>query len=295
MRLVATLLLWLVTTVALAVAVPAGWTQRNVIEVDGYAALAESVARDPQVQDGMAAELTTQVVALTGDRGSSVNRSLIRGAATAYTASSAFPGQFAQANRLAHRFIFTDTIRSPTDSPNRWEVDLGPMLADTSFKQALNNLNIEVPTTVAVPVSVSDKVRPGQLRPLATWGPWVSIGAAVLTGVAALLTLAVARRRGKALTALGVSALLVGGGGWAALEIGRRYIDNALNQTTGNVRIIADAMVAHAEGSLHQWLNLTLAAGGALVVFGVIVTMLGALRGKQPRSSATGTRTALSR
>ena len=81
MRLVATLLLWLVTTVALAVAVPAGWTQRNVIEVDGYAALAESVARDPQVQDCMAAELTTQVVALTGDRGSSVNRSLIRGAA----------------------------------------------------------------------------------------------------------------------------------------------------------------------------------------------------------------------
>ncbi len=28
-------------------------------------------------------------------------------------------------------------------------------------------------------------------------------------------------------------------------------------------------MVNHAEGSLHQWLNLTLAAGGALVVFGV--------------------------
>jgi hypothetical protein len=37
-------------------------------------------------------------------------------------------------------------------------------------------------------------------------------------------------------------------------------------------------MVAHAEGSLHQWLNLTLAAGGALVVFGVIVTMLGGMR-----------------
>ena len=47
---------------------------------------------------------------------------------------------------------------------------------------------------VAVPVSVSDKVRPGPLLPLATWGRWVSIGAAVLTGVAALLTLAVARR-----------------------------------------------------------------------------------------------------
>ncbi|MDT5128627.1 MAG: hypothetical protein QOH54_4271, partial [Mycobacterium sp.] len=41
---------------------------------------------------------------------------------------------------------------------------------------------------------------------------------------------------------------------------------------------IAQAMVDHAEGSLHQWLNLTLAAGGVLVVFGVIVSMLGGLR-----------------
>lgn len=37
-------------------------------------------------------------------------------------------------------------------------------------------------------------------------------------------------------------------------------------------------MVAQAENSLHQWLNLTLAAGGALVVFGVIVTIIGGLR-----------------
>jgi hypothetical protein len=112
-----------------------------------------------------------------------------------------------------------------------------------------------------------------------------------LTGFGAFMTLAVARQRGRALAALGVSALLVGGGGWAALEICRRFIDNALNQTIGNVRTIADAMITHAEQSLHQWLNLTLAAGGALVVFGVIVTMLGALRRKQPRWSATETQT----
>ena len=30
-------------------------------------------------------------------------------------------------------------------------------------------------------------------------------------------------------------------------------------------------MVNQAEVSLHQWLNLTLAAGGVLVVFGVVV------------------------
>ena len=37
-------------------------------------------------------------------------------------------------------------------------------------------------------------------------------------------------------------------------------------------------MVNQAEVSLQQWLNLTLAAGGVLVVFGIIVSMLGGLR-----------------
>jgi hypothetical protein len=36
--------------------------------------------------------------------------------------------------------------------------------------------------------------------------------------------------------------------------------------------------VGHAQGSLHQWLNLTLAAGGVLVAAGIIVAMLGGLR-----------------
>jgi hypothetical protein len=60
--------------------------------------------------------------------------------------------------------------------------------------------------------------------------------------------------------------------------VARGRIDHALNRTAGDIRGMADAMVGHAVGSLHQWLNLTLAAGGVLVVFGVIVSMLGGLR-----------------
>ena len=40
-------------------------------------------------------------------------------------------------------------------------------------------------------------------------------------------------------------------------------------------------MVGHAEAGLRQWLNLTLLAGAALVIGGVIVAMLGSL-GKKP-------------
>jgi hypothetical protein len=279
-RLVATVFLWLVTTVALAVAVPTMWAQRNVVSEDGYAAMAASAAKDPQLQSAMASELTTQITALAAENGYDLNSDLVRGVADAYTGNAGFPGQFAAANLIAHRWMFTNSIQREEGSDGRWLIDIAPMLNDSSLKQTLGNLNLEVPQTLTVPITVPETtgMQPGQLRSLSTWGPWVSVGATILAGVFALLTLASARGRGKALAALGVSALLVGAAGWAGLEVARRYINDALNRTTGDIRQVADVMVNHADGSLHQWLNLTLAAGGVLVVFGVLVSMLGGLR-----------------
>ena len=281
MRFLAALLFWLVTTAALAVAVPTTWAQKNVVSEDGYASLATTAAKDPQLQEAMTSELTTQITELAADNGYDLNNAqLVRGVTAAYTANPGFPGQFAQANRIAHRWMFTDSVQQDQGAGDRWLVDIAPMLRDDSLRQTLGNLNLDVPETLTVPITVpeSSSLRPGQLKVLSTWGPWATIGACVLTGVFAVLTLASARSRGKALAALGVSALLVGAAGWAGLEVGRRWIEDALNQTTGDIRQVADVMVNTAEASLHQWLNLTLAAGGVLVVFGIVVSMLGGLR-----------------
>ncbi|WP_197373433.1 hypothetical protein [Mycolicibacterium baixiangningiae] len=281
MRFVLTALLWLLTTVMLAVAVPAVWAQQNVVSEQGYAELAASAATDTRLQDAMADELTTQITALVADRGYGLNEMLVHQVAAAYTGNAGFPGQFGQANRIAHRWMFTDDIPH-ADTDDQWLIDIAPMLSDPSLAATLGNLDLDVPDTLMVPVTVpSPELRPGRLQAIATWGPWVSIGAAVLTGVLALLTLASSRRRGKGLAALGVSALLVGAAGWAGLEVANRYIDDALNRTEGNFRRIADEMVIHAEDSLHHWLNLTLIGGVALVAIGVVASMLGGLR-RQP-------------
>ncbi|HYZ69741.1 MAG TPA: hypothetical protein VE666_18415, partial [Mycobacterium sp.] len=209
MRFVATVFLWLVTTVALAAALPAMWAQRNVVDANGYAAFAQSAAKDPKLQQAMASELTTQIVSLASNEGYHLNSDLVRGVTTAYTQNAGFPGQFAQANRIVHTWMFTDEIRRQEGSDDRWLIDVAPMLSDSSLKATLGNLNLDVPPTLMVPITVPDtSMQPGQLRQAATWGPWVSMGATVLTGVFALLTLAAARSRGKALAALGVSALL---------------------------------------------------------------------------------------
>ena len=60
MRTILTGLLWLLTTLTLAVAVPAGWAQQNLIRADGYAALAQRAASDQQLQAAVASQLSTR-------------------------------------------------------------------------------------------------------------------------------------------------------------------------------------------------------------------------------------------
>lgn len=275
MRFAAAALCWLLTTVAVAVALPTAWVQRNVVDADGYGRLTQHAAADPGLQAAVGAELSTQAVRLIREQGydvDDVGAASVRDAAGAYTAGAAFPAQFVEVNRSVHDWLFIGGADS-------WVIDVAPMLRDSAFRQLLADYDLRPPSTVTVPLTVShlESVRPGGLRPVAVWGPWVSLGLAALAGVCAALTLAAARRRGRALAGLGVSALLVGAAGWAGVEMGRRYLNLALNQTTGDIRRIADVVVNLAEDSLHGWLDLALAAGGALVVFGVVVAMVGGL------------------
>lgn len=278
MRFAVTLLLWLLATTALAIAVPTAWAQTHIVDDDGYTAMAEKASSDPVLQSAVASELSTRAMALINERGYRVDSTKVHEVATGYTAGPDFPRQFADANRTVHDWIFTGAHAQ--SQGNQWYIDLSGMLKNSAFAPMLSNFHVQVPETVRVPVTVTNSkiLQPGKLRPLTTWGPRVAIAAAVLTGVCALLTLAVARSRGRALVGLGVSALLVGATGWAAIEVGRRRLADALNHTTGDIRRIADVMVGDAESSLHHWLNLTLAAGGVLVLLGVLAAVLGNLR-----------------
>ncbi|BBX75088.1 hypothetical protein H7H78_06560 [Mycobacterium shinjukuense] len=291
MRAVVTVVLWWFTTVALAVAIPAAWAQTNIVDEDGYATLARKAAGDPALQSAMASELATRAMALITDRHGPrypIDSSAVHAAAAAFTAGPSFPPLFAQVNRAAHAWLFSAS--PPGGTGAQWLVDLAPLLNDDSLRQMLSGYQVQAPATLTVPLTVSapQPLRPGQLRQVGVWGPWVSIGAAAVAGVCGLLTLVATRRRGRALTSLGVSALLVGAGGWAVIEVGGRYVDDALNHTAGDIRRMADVLVGHAEDGMHLWLSLTLVAGAALVMLGVLVAALGSLvsvRGRGGRTS----------
>ncbi len=288
MRFLATALCWLIATAGLAVAIPASWAQTTIVDEDGYSALAEQAAHDPALQSAMASELTVRAMALINERSgrrNPVDSSTVHDVAAAFTAGPSFPPLFAQVNRAAHGWLFSAPQPGGND---QWVVDVAPMLKDTGIEQQLHTYNVQVPATLRVPltVPVGQPVRQGQFHRAAVWGPWVRIGAVALTAFFALLTFVVARSRGRALTALGTSALLVGAAGWAGIEIGGRFVNEALNRTTGDIRRMADVMVGHAESSLHLWLNLTLITGVGIAVLGVLVAMLGGLLKKSQRSGS---------
>lgn len=274
-RSMATVLLWILATVLAIAAIPAMWAQRNVVSRTGYAALAQQAAADPALQAAVATELTTQI----GRLGSNVDASPVGAIARSYTASSAFPGQFAQANAFAHRWLFTNTVVSGVDMQGRWVIDVAPMLSDAAFAQSLRTYNITLPDSLPIPLTEDAPpfLRPGSLSVYGRWAPWVSGGLAILAAVAALLTLASARRRGRALAALGVSALLAGGIGWAAIASARPRIAEALDGTSGPLRTMADVLVATAQDSLRGWLSVSLIAGAGLVIVGTVVSLLGSV------------------
>lgn len=284
MRALSTVVFWLFTTVLLAASVPASWIQLNVIDRQGYSALAQRAAANSDLQAATAAELAVQIERLGYD----VDSAGVARIARAYTASSTFPGQFAQANGFAHRWLFTDT-GSEVDSEGRWVLDFAPMLDDESFAQTLNQYHVEVPDSVPIPLTdnAPRMLRPGAPQAVGRWGPWVSIGLAALTAAGALLTLAVARKRGRALSALGVSALIAGATGWAAIEYGQRHLRAALNNTSGNIKQIAESMVSTAQDGMHQWLNATLVTGAGLVLLGLLVSLVGGLVRSRQRAPST--------
>jgi hypothetical protein len=270
-------LFWLLTTATLAVTMPTAWAQCNLLDADGYARLAQRAAAQPVLQDAVAAELSAQAVRLIRAQGFPINPAPVREAAAEYTAGPSFPSQFVQVNRDGHDWLFSG------DDTRPWEIDVVPMLRDKAFAQLLGDYNVALPASMTVPLTPTstEVARPGGIHRLAVWGPWLSLALAALTGLFATLTLAAARRRGRALASLGVSGLLVGAAGWSGIEVARRYLDQVLNQATGDIRRIADAVADVAEASLHYWLNLSLAAGAVLVLVGVAFALMGGLRSKK--------------
>ncbi|OAT70296.1 hypothetical protein AWB85_02705 [Mycobacteroides immunogenum] len=275
MRFLFAVLLWLLTTAALAVTITAAWTQSRIVDENGYVALTAPAAADPRVQQAIAEELTTQIVSLSKKQGSRVNETQVAELTASYTSGPQFQADFASVNRMAHQWLFTNSSSAQRDSQGGWQIDVAPMIKSV----VPQGLSVKAPETLKVSVT-EDKLAgltPGRLVPVARFGQlavWIAFG---LTLILAGLTQLAVHSRAKGLAGLGISALLVGAAGWAGLEIGRRYLERPLSRVTGDLREVADGVVTAAVSNAHHWLSLTMAVGGLVIVIGVVSGLVGGL------------------
>ena len=136
------------------------WLQHNVVDVDGYAALAQRAASDPALQQAVAGGLTSQIGNLASTE---VPTAVVGALASSYTGSSTFPRTIRAGEPSCPPVDVHQQRSVPTRFAGRgWT--LAPMLADSSFQQTLSTYRIQVPQTLPVPLTenVPAAVRPGQ-------------------------------------------------------------------------------------------------------------------------------------
>lgn len=168
MRFLFAVLLWLLTTAALALTVTAAWTQSRIVDENGYVALTAPAADDPRVQRAIAGELTTQIVSLGKKQGSRVNETQVAELTATYTGGPQFRADFASVNRMAHQWLFTNSNSAQRDSQGSWQIDVAPMIKSL----VPQGLSIKAPETLKVSVTDDNLagLTPGRLVPVARFG-----------------------------------------------------------------------------------------------------------------------------
>lgn len=261
MRTVATAVMWLVATLALTVAIGAGWTAWNVQREDGFVDLAATLGNDADVQQS-AATLAGQTFAdqpsvpsvLQDPAARLVTASILR-----LVDSAGWDDAWRETARRTHQDLFSSA------APQEVRVDLAPLI-QLSLDEVTSDLPVELSTPESLPVTVSEEDPQAGVRAVSRAGA-VAVVAAGAAAIAALLALATSRRRSTTIASLGVGALLAAGFWWL---LGNRALPEVISrqQSTGTdatelMRALAGRMTSSLDG-----VTLWVAVAGAVLVAG---------------------------
>ncbi|RYJ06978.1 MAG: hypothetical protein EON52_03605 [Actinomycetales bacterium] len=198
-------------------------------------------------------------------------RTAVRGAAERVAGDPGWQEAWDESVARTHRSLFQQT-----DGPGYFSIDAAPV-ADYVLDKITGSLPVEITAPQTVPV-VLETVEDDTALEAARQAPTVAVGGALVAVLAALASVALARRRAVGVAGLGVGLLLSAAVLWPVLGA---VADAALDQpTTGGpvARTVADQLVALAQDSAQGWLTVTAVAGGVVLVVGAAGAVLGRRR-----------------
>ncbi|MBG6216492.1 hypothetical protein IWX75_000936 [Arthrobacter sp. CAN_A6] len=273
MRTLASAVFALLALVLTAGALSAVWVDRNLVQEQGFVALAAPLGDDPRFQAALSESLAAEVVGSAGlpEQIADVVEPIITDAASSVTRSPGYPMAWDETLRLSHAITFAGVPESPGDpTPGALSLDLGPvarLVADT----AGSSLGIDVPVPPDTTVDIGSFEGGALVRAVAeTAGNWQLI--ALAAGICALLSLLTARRRGTTLALLGCGAMLIGLAGWVVAG----FVPDAAVAAVGSsglAQVFAEGLAGRIGLNLAAFSLPVIVAGGIAVGIGVVLRL----------------------
>ncbi|TLM85539.1 hypothetical protein FDW83_03955 [Pseudarthrobacter sp. NamE2] len=253
-----------------AVAVPAIWLDRNIVQEDGFVALAAPLGKNSEFQQQLATAAvgTIDTSAVPGFL-SNLVQPVLEQAATSMAGLPGYPAAWEETLRRSHRLSFPQ----PGDDPSAAKpvssltLDVAPLVAlGVQEISTATRLPLEPPGETLI--NVGEPAQREWTERLATYAPMGYLLAAG-SGVALLLALVAARRRWKVLVGAGLGGLLLAGLWVVGVQIGSAA---ALATDTGNevANLFRDEFVAAANADFMGWTVAAAVTGAVLLVMGIV-------------------------
>jgi len=253
-----------------AVAVPAIWVDRNVVDEDGFVALSAPLGQDAGFQQRLAAAAVGTIdTSSIPDALAGVVQPVAEAAAGSLTGLPGYPAAWEESLRKSHRLNFADPSSLPAeaDTGTSPTLDVAPLvgLAVEELSRT-TGLTLEAPEQTLINVGQPDQRQ--WIERTSAYAP-LGYSLAVGAGIALALALVSARRRWTVFVSAGVGALLLA----ALWTFGSKLARDAVAATaSGNevADMFKDAFVAAASSSFHSWISGTAVAGGVLLAAGLV-------------------------
>ena len=259
-----------------AVAVPAMWVDRNIVQEEGFVVLTAPLGKDPAFQQRLATAAVDNLVS-----GSQIPEGLIELARpvlnSAAQSLSGLPGYadaWAETLRKSHRLTFADPSTLPPEAAtaSSLTLDVAPLVGLVAKQISdATTFPLEAPGQVLIHIGQSDQRQ--LIERVSAYAP-MGYALAVGAGIAFLLAFVAARRRWTVLVGMGVGALVLAGV-WKLASDAAAAAVVATSSGDDVAELFKNEFVAACSASFGQWIVAAALAGAALLVTGVAVRVAG--------------------
>jgi hypothetical protein len=255
-----------------AVAVPAMWIDRNIVQEDGFVQLAAPLGKQPEFQQRLAAAAvssfapTEQMSQFLSDG----VRPVLEAAATSLTGLPGYPAAWEETLRKSHRLSFSDpsTLPAEASASTSLTLDVAPLVGLLT-RQISDATGLPLTAPEQTLIHIGQSGQRELLQNLAAYAPMGSAMAGV-SALALLLALATARRRWLVLVVTGLGGLLLA----ALWNVGTNTAAAAASATPFNnpvAEIFKNELVTASSASFGQWIAMSFWVAGFLLLAGIVL------------------------